>query len=97
MDPDELSAEVREPLDRWRSQVETGAIPASVREFAPVLHDELCRVVAAGSPDVDELARSWRSETGTDRRGRSLRILDRLGLLDRALLAVREARDRLEE
>lgn len=96
MDPDQLPEAVREPLDRWLAEVETARIPASARGFAPVLHEELCRVVAEGSPPVEELARSWRSETGTDPRGRTLRILDRLSHLERALQAVSEARARLE-
>lgn len=95
MQPGDLPDGVREPLDRWLAEVVAARIPASARAFAPDLHRELCRAVAAGTPPPDALARDWRSQTGTDRRGRSLRTLDRLGFLDAALEAVREARDRL--
>lgn len=96
MEPEQLPAHVREPLDRWLDAVQTGRFPMSVRRFAPELHEELCRVVADGSPSVEELGQSWRSESGADARGRSLRTLDRLGFLEQALEAVTEARSRLE-
>lgn len=95
MRPDELPDRVREPLERWLAEAETAPIPASAREFAPSLYDELCRAVADESRELEELARDWRSATGTDRRGRALRILDRLSLLERALQAVSDARDRI--
>lgn len=91
-----LPDEVAEPLTRWRQEVEAAAIPRSAREYAAELEAELTEVVATGRPSTGELAHRWRAESGTDRRGRVLRILDRLGFVDRALRAVEEARGRAE-
>lgn len=90
----ELSEQAREPLDRWRDIVVSASIPRSAREYAGTLHRELCELAATGEPAVDEVAASWRDESGTDRRGRALRILDRLGYLDTALTALDDARRR---
>jgi hypothetical protein len=80
------------PLRRWRDDVESAPIPASARGFAPDLYAELAAAVTSGAPPADELRRELKSASGTDRRSRALRILDRTGYLDRAVDAVSEAR-----
>ncbi|HEX2029045.1 MAG TPA: hypothetical protein VHF25_13710 [Nitriliruptorales bacterium] len=87
-----MTGQPSDPVAAWRHAAEGAAIPRSAREYLPELLAELERAVAEGRPDRDELAARWRAERGTDRRGRALRILDRVGLLEQALQAVQEAR-----
>lgn len=87
-----MNGQPTDPVAAWRHAAEHAAIPRSAREYLPELHAELERAVAEGRPDRDELAARWQAEQGTDRRGRALRILDRVGLLERGLQAVEEAR-----
>ena len=94
--PDEHGAgdERTEPVDRWLDEVTAAPIPRSARDFAPELHAELVEAVESGEPDLAELAERLKDTPGTDRRSRCLRILDRLGLVERAIAAVSEGRRR---
>jgi hypothetical protein len=83
-----------EPLDRWLAEVTAAPIPRSARDYAPELHAELVHAVRTGEPSIAELAERLKDTPGTDRRSRCLRILDRLGLVERALTAVSEGRRR---
>lgn len=83
------------PLDRWLEDARQAPIPRSARAYAPDLHAELVRAVEAGT-DLATIAASLKGTRGTDRRSRSLRILDRVGLVERALRACEESRRRLE-
>lgn len=76
-------------LDAWRNRVAQGKVPTSARDYATGdLYRELHDAVLAGHPSPQELAVLLRSEEGIDRRGRALRILDRLGELQPAIDAV---------
>lgn len=82
------------PVDRWLEEVTAAPIPRSAREFAPELHAELVEAVESGEPHLAELAERLKDTPGTDRRSRCLRILDRLGFVERAIRAVSEGRRR---
>lgn len=77
------------PLDAWRRHIAEARVPSSAREYATgELYRELRRAVLSGHPSPEELAVILRSEEGFGRRGRALRILDRLGELQGAIDAV---------
>lgn len=79
-----------EPLDRWLEEARDAPIPRSARDFAPDLHAELVAAVRSGEVDLTALATDLKGARGTDRRSRALRILDRVGLVERALRATAE-------
>ncbi|MBW3577774.1 MAG: hypothetical protein KY462_08570 [Actinobacteria bacterium] len=88
------SDEALEPLLRWHEQTATARIPHSARDYVPELFAELCEAAEAGTP-VDEVARRLRGASGADRRARALRILERVGAVDRALSALQETQRRI--
>jgi glucose-6-phosphate isomerase len=89
-----VSDGVLDPLDRWLEEARDAPIPRSARAFAPDLHAELVAAVRTGEADLAALATDLKGARGTDRRSRALRILDRVGLVERALRATAEAQRR---
>jgi hypothetical protein len=87
-----MTADPLEPLRRWRDDVSAAPIPASARLFAPELYDELVVAARSDEPPLEDLRADLKDASGTGRRSRCLRILDRLGLVDRAVAAVSEVR-----
>lgn len=90
-----MTGDPLEALNRWREHMRAARTPASAREYAVEhLYEELKRAVLQGKPTPEDLATTLRSEEGIDRRGRALRMLDRLGELQDAIDAVEEGHRR---
>ncbi len=79
-------------IARWRRSLQEAKVPRSARDFAPTLEEELRGAAQAGR-SREELAVQLRPGSGTARRDRVLRILVRLGWIERAIEAVSEVRD----
>ncbi|MDP9023614.1 MAG: hypothetical protein M3N57_13135 [Actinomycetota bacterium] len=83
-----------EPLLRWHEETAAARIPHSARDYVPELFTELREAAEAGT-SADEVARRLRGASGPDRRARALRILERVGAVDRGLTAFEETQRRI--